>query len=60
MGRNLRLGKHTPKKDLFKIANEKGEMLKGKIAADNMNQYHTHVGEKLSKKTWLRMSFLRH
>ena len=39
MGRNLRLGKHTPKKGLFKIANEKGEMLEGKIAADYMNQY---------------------
>ena len=40
---------HTPKKGLFKIANEKGEMLEGKIAANYMNQYYTPVGENLSK-----------
>ena len=60
MGRNLRLGKHTPKKGLFKIANEKGEMLEGKIAADYMNQYYTHVGENLSKnfkENWVENEF---
>ena len=49
MGRNLRLGKHTPKKGLFNIVNDKREMIEGKIAADYMNQYCTKEGEDLSK-----------
>ena len=45
MGRNLRLGKHTPRKGLFNIVNNNGEMLDGKLAADYINQYYTNVGE---------------
>ena len=60
MGRNLQLGKHTPKKGLFRIANEKGEMLEEKIAADYMNRYYTHVCENLYtnfKENWVENEF---
>ena len=39
---------NSPKRTLrtFTGRCEKGEMLEGKIAADYMNQYYTHVSEK--------------
>ena len=60
MGRNLRLGKHAPKKGLFNITNDKGEKLEGNSAVDYMNQYYTNIGGKLSmnfKEPWVVNGF---
>ena len=60
MGRNLRLGKHGPRKGLFHIVGDEGELLDGKSAANHMNRYYTSVGEKLSvnfKENWVRNGF---
>ena len=60
MGRNLRLGKHTPRKGLFNIVDNTGNMLDGKMAADYINQYYTNVGDTLSvkfKDVWVESEF---
>ena len=60
MGKNLRLGKHAPRKGLFHIVNDEGELLGRKSAANYMNQYYTNVGEKLSanfKEPWMSNGF---